>query len=233
MPKPPTITKAFLQKIKWDNEGTVVQESQEVVPVQFNPESLKLAFSNQLAGDKNKGGSAIQFSSRGTTKLSFEMWFDVTAQTSAGKREKDVRKLTEKVTAFMQTTESGTGRNTKYTPPGCRFQWGTFLFEGVMESVNETLEFFSESGEPLRASVSVSLVKQDVKVRYPAQGRQGSAGTRPQQQARDGDSVQAMSARQGCEDNWQERAQEQGVEDPLRMRAGSSLPSGQSSIGRE
>lgn len=226
MPKPQNITKAFLQKIQWDSNGQVSQEDPEVVPVQFNPESLKLAFSNQIAGDNNKGGSAIQFSSRGTTKLSFEMWFDVTAPAPGEERQNDVRKLTEKVIAFMQTTESGTGRNAKYTPPGCRFQWGTFLFEGVMESVNETLEFFSEDGKPLRGSVSVSLVKQDVKVNYAPSGRPDTAGTRPQQQAREGDSVQSMSARQGRPEDWQERAQDEGVEDPLRMPAGSSLPSG-------
>ena len=84
MPKPANVSKAFLQKIAWDSSGRVSQQDSNVVPVQFNPESLKVAFSNQIAGDNNKGGSAIQFSSRGTTKLSVEMWFDVTAEPPPG-----------------------------------------------------------------------------------------------------------------------------------------------------
>ena len=226
MPKPTNVTKAFLQEITWDSSGKVVSEGRKVT-VQFNPESLKLALSNQIAGDNNQGGSAIQFASRGTTKLSFEMWFDVTArQADEQQRKDDVGRLTQEIAAFMKAEPTGSGQNAKYTPPGCRFQWGSFLFEGVMESINENLEFFSEQGKPLRASVSVSLVKQDVEVRFaPTAAPAPSAGTQPQQQAREGDSVQAMSAREGHAEDWQERAAAQGIEDPLRVPAGTSLPS--------
>ncbi len=230
MPKPQTVTKAFLEPIRWDKEGkaSIITGDKKVrrIEVQFNPESLKLAFSNQIAGDNNKGGSAIQFASRGTTKLSFEMWFDVTAtQPGDAKPVNDVRRLTQGVAAFMQTEQTGSGDKAKYTPPGCRFQWGTFLFEGVMESINENLEFFSSDGRPLRASVSVSLTKQDVEVSFADPLRPTSAGTTPQQQARAGDSVQSMSAREGNPEDWQDRAQAAGVEDPMRMPAGRSLPS--------
>ncbi len=227
MPRPTNVTKAFLQEITWDSHGKVVREGRKVT-VQFNPESLKLALSNQIAGDNNKGGSAIQFASRGTTKLSFEMWFDVSARQPQEQAPKDdVRRLTQEIAAFMKTTQTGSGKKAKYTPPGCRFQWGSFLFEGVVESMNENLEFFSEDGKPLRASVSVSLVKQDVEVRFASSsGPAGTmAGTQPQQQAREGDSVQSMSAREGHAEDWQERAAAQGIEDPLRLPVGTALPS--------
>jgi hypothetical protein len=74
--------------------------------------------------------------------------------------------------------------------------------------------------------VSVSLTKQDVEVRFAdAPAVATPAGTQPQQQAREGDSVQAMSAREGHPENWQERARELGIEDPLRVPAGTALPS--------
>jgi hypothetical protein len=224
MPKPMRITKAFLQEITWNKDGMVASEGRKL-DVQFNPETLKVAFSNQIAGDNNNGGSAIQFASRGTTKLSFDLWFDVTARQPDGAPPRDdVRKFTKEVADFMKTTK-GTGKDAKFTPPGCRFQWGTFLFEGVVESINENLEFFSEQGKPLRASVAVSLVKQDVEVTFAPSGPAGAAGTQPQQKAQTGDSVQAMSAREGRPEEWQERARQNGVEDPLRMKSGSSLPS--------
>lgn len=229
MPTPKKITKAFLQKIEWDKNNNV-KKAYDKIMVQFNPESLKVAFSNQIAGDNNKGGSAIQFASRGTTKLSFEMWFDVTVYQGTPAVD-DVRKLTKDVIAFMKTgKKTGRGRKAKYTPPGCRFQWGSFLFEGVVESINESLEYFSDKGKPLRASVSVNMTKQDVEVKFAqtnaeaATNRQG-AGTQPQQQARTGDSAQDMSAREGRAEEWQQRAFEENIEDPLRMPEGSSLPS--------
>lgn len=228
MPKPKTIEKAFLQIISWDDTGAVSSEGRKF-NVQFNPESLKVAFSNQIAGGDNNGGSAIQFSSRGTTKLSFDLWFDVTAPQPDNRSEDDVRKLTKDVIAFMQAEESTEGEDTSYIPPGCRFQWGSFLFEGVVDSVNENIEYFSETGKPLRASVSVSMTKQEVEIKFANANAQAanqpSAGTQPRQQARTGDSAQSMAAREGNPEGWQQRALSEGIEDPLRLPQGFSLPS--------
>jgi hypothetical protein len=74
-----------------------------------------------------------------------------------------VRKLTREVAAFMQTTQRGSGRQAKYTPPGVRFQWGSFLFEGVMESMNEALEYFSETGKPLRPRKTTGPYERDIR----------------------------------------------------------------------
>jgi hypothetical protein len=228
MPQPQKIAKAFLQEIKWNNKGKVVREGPHKITVQFNPETLKVALSNQIAGDDNKGGSAIQFSSRGTTKLTFDIWFDVTAPQPDQKNETDVRRLTKEIAAFMQTKTKGSGDDTKYIPPGVRFQWGSFLFEGIMESMNESLEFFSEEGKPLRASVSVSLTKQDVEVRFPPTNADAAnvtnPGTQPQAQSQEGETVQAAVARQGGNpENWQLTAQLNGIEDSLRVAPGTPI----------
>ncbi len=229
MPAPKEITKAFLQEIEWDGKGNVTKELGKFA-VQFNPESLKVAFSNQIAGDNNKGGSAIQFASRGTTKLSYELWFDATVYSGKTPVD-DVRKLTKEVVAFMRIKkQTGQGDKAKYTPPGCRFQWGSFLFEGVVESISENLEYFSNTGKPLRASISVNMTKQDVEIKFAqtnakaATNRQGT-GTQQQQQARNGESLQDMSAREGQPEKWQERGVQNDVDDPLRMAQGASLPS--------
>ena len=228
MPLPKEITKAYLQVISWDSSGNVSSEGDKVT-VQFNPETLKMTYSNQISGEDNNGGSAIQFTSRGTTKLSFDLWFDISAKQPDNASVNDVRKLTDKVISFMKTEQSTRGDNTSYTPPGCRFQWGSFLFEGVMDSVTENLEYFSEQGQPLRATMSVSLSNQAVEVKFSqnnatAANQQG-VGTQAQQQAQTGDSVQSMNAREGQPEAWQSRALSQGIEDPLRMPAGSSIPS--------
>jgi len=230
VPVPETITKAFLQVISWDSQGDTCRPDGDKVEVQFNPETLKMAYSNQISGEDNNGGSAIQFTSKGTTKLSFDLWFDVSAKQPDNEAVDDVRKLTQKVIKFMETDVTGSGEDAKYTPPGCRFQWGSFLFEGVMDSISENLEFFSAQGKPLRASMSISLSNQAVEVKFSQTNAEAASqpgvGTQAQQQAEAGDSVQAMNSREGCSpENWQPRAQAQGIEDPLRMQEGSLLPS--------
>jgi hypothetical protein len=48
------------------------------------------------------------------------------------------------------------------------FEWGTFLFEGYIDSFNETLDFFAAEGVPLRSTVSLSITEQDDPFRAPS-----------------------------------------------------------------
>ena len=48
------------------------------------------------------------------------------------------------------------------------FEWGTFLFEGYIDSFGETLDFFAAEGVPLRSTVSLSITEQDDPFRSPA-----------------------------------------------------------------
>ena len=235
MPESADVTRAILQEIRWDEGGTVRKTGRQL-KVQFNPETLKLTFSNQIAGGDATGGSAIQFSGRGTTKLSFDLWFDVTDPNidASFKDITDVRRITKQVADFMKTEPVGSGNDTRYVPPGVRFLWGTFLFEGVMESINETIEFFSEKGKPLRASVAVSLTKQEVDVAFEKVGKDkgtdGPPGTQPVDTASQGETYQQRAARRGNVKDWQQRARADGVENPRHIAAGTPLNLGANGI---
>ena len=57
--------------------------------VQFNPETLKVTFANQIAARRRgaatrRGTPARQFVGAGTTKLALQLWFDVTAPRAEG-----------------------------------------------------------------------------------------------------------------------------------------------------
>lgn len=196
--------------------------------VQFNPESLKVAFANQVAtpsgaGDQ-KGTPARQFVGAGTTKLSLQLWFDVTAPMPTDKpAENDVRKLTAKVAYFITPKQEGK----KFVPPAVRFLWGSFQFDGIMESLEESLEFFSNDGRPLRASVSVSLTQQKITEfifrATDGPGASPSPGTRPLTQAENGDNVQKLADKQGKGDNWQDIAAANNIENPRMLQPGQLL----------
>lgn len=196
--------------------------------VQFNPESLKVAFANQVAtpsgaGDQ-KGTPARQFVGAGTTKLSLQLWFDVTAPMPTDETaETDVRKLTGKVAYFITPKQEGD----KFVPPAVRFIWGSFQFDGIMESLEESLEFFSSDGRPLRASVTINLTQQKITefVFRPTTGPGASAspGTRPLTEAPAGSSVQQEADKQGKGDNWQDIASANDIENPRMLQPGQLL----------
>src|SRR4051812_2144130 len=135
------------------------------VVVQFNPDTLKVTFANQLVqpqgGDQSSGPTGRQFVGAGTTKLALTLWFDAAAMTKDA--VDDVRRLTSKVIFFM-TPQHDKNDEKKLIPPGVRFSWGTFLFDGMVEGLEESLEYFAPDGKPLRASVALTLSQQKILV---------------------------------------------------------------------
>jgi hypothetical protein len=223
MPDSQKLEKAELRELdaEFKNEINTDKKCQ----VQFNPETLKVSFANQVAtpsgaGDQ-KGTPARQFVGAGTTKLSLQLWFDVTApMPPEQQKEQDVRKLTAKVAYFITPKPEGD----KFVPPAVRFLWGSFQFDGIMESMEESLEFFSSDGRPLRASVTINLTQQKItEFTFRATAGPGatpSPGTRPLTPAPQGKSVQSMADSQGKGDNWQDIASANNIENPRLLQPG-------------
>lgn len=229
MPEAEQLEKATLQEIRWDRGGRAEEKdargaATQPFTVQFNPQTLKVNYSNQKTGGDQPQGSAVQFVGKGATKLTLELWFDTSVGETDGRAGTDVRALVEKVNAFMRPSPAPGARN-RNVPPGVRFQWGAFLFEGVMDSMDETLELFSSGGVPLRASVSVTLSKQEIQFNRRNPGGDGAPGTRPLDQARAGESVQQVAARAGNPD-WKGVAMANGIENPRRLAPGTLLDTG-------
>ncbi len=195
------------------------------VEVQFNPDSLKVTYANQLeqakGGDQSSGNPGRQFVGSGTTKLALQLWFDVTAMQKDP--VDDVRRLTEKVIYFMTAQTSEVDRKKK-APPGVRFSWGSFQFDGIVEGLEQTLDFFSPDGKPLRANISMTFSQQKIlTTKFGDDGRvPAEPGRKPLKSANSGDSVQKMAAKNGKGD-WQSIAAANGVEDPLRLPPGQLL----------
>jgi hypothetical protein len=219
------LAKAELLKLESDFETPSSPEYK--VTVQFNPETLKVTYSNQIStpdGAGNQTGTpARQFVGAGTTKLSLQLWFDVTAEMPAGAQEHDVRKLTEKVAYFITPDEEHNN-----VVPAVRFIWGSFQFDGLMESLDESLEFFSNEGIPLRASMTLGLSRQKIaKFVFRKESNQPgagpAAGTRPLAAAPAGSTVQGMAASKGKGDNWQRIATANNIENPRQLEPGQLI----------
>jgi hypothetical protein len=136
------------------------------VTAQFNPQSLKLGFRNRAAPqaptrltDEGSTGSSAAAAKQVTgfmaTLSSLEFLFD-TSETG-----EDVRKTTLKIVGMLQTP--GTNNS-----PLVQFQWGSFIFNGTISSVDETIDYFSDAGVPLRATVTFGMENNEPSLATPS-----------------------------------------------------------------
>ena len=175
------------------------------VTVQFNPPTLKVRYANQISGGDQPGGSPKQFVGQSTTSMSIELWFDTVEEGT------DVREKTKRVAYFIQPKKDTQDGKEVNIPPRVRFLWGSFLFDGIVTGMDESLEYFSEAGIPMRASTSLSLSEQAFQFTISPTGN-GAAGTSPATTAQEGDTVQDIAARNNREP-WQDVAEENDIDD--------------------
>lgn len=129
--------------------------------VMFNPASLKVTLTNKLqdqqpaaaagaGGASGHGASppaaaAHQNTQATTTKLETELVFDTTQDGG------DVREWSKKLKDLAKTP------GPDQAPPRVVFTWGRFTFSGVIESLVESIDFWSSEGVPLRSTVQLVL----------------------------------------------------------------------------
>ena len=170
-----TIERGKLIPVSGEND---TPDMENAIDVQFNPVSLKVSLSNTLKENSRSGSSrSAQFVDKSSSSLAVELIFDTTYVESAGEDQdgtqtasspgsnsssqnrieqgSDVRLQTKKIAeAFIKPVEEG---DKLKAPKRCLFQWGAFEFLGLVQKFDETLDFFSPEGRPLRATVSIQL----------------------------------------------------------------------------
>ena len=130
---------------------TPVTGADAAIQVHFNPTSLQISITNTL-DEKGPGNQKTQYVTKSSAKLTLDLIFDTTG--TGG----DVRVDTGKVAKLMAPGK----RDRQGTPPTIvKFEWGTFTFQGLIESYKETIDFFSSDGIPLRASLNLTLASQE------------------------------------------------------------------------
>ncbi len=215
------LRKAKLAEMKWNGKNaapTPVNGGNDL-EVQFNPQTLKITYSTENKGGGQPGGSSKQFVGQGSSKLSVELLFDTTQSGT------DVRWWTGKVAYFLGARKQSDPNN-KRTPPGARFAWGTFEFSGVVDSLQETLDFFSEEGTPLRATVQLGMTRLDIVFpdsEKPATAKDGQPGARPLTPPPADGNLPKAAGRNGNSSDWKSVAAVNDVEDPLRVPSGKLL----------
>jgi len=215
-----TLQKAWLVPVDPNTKQALLSQK---IEVHFNPESLKLSYTVTVkadTGSKNSSDASAQQSSSSSAKLAVDLVFDTTDQFESKQDEADVTKvITSKiVAAFVAPPAPEGAKSSKPVPANpCAFVWGTFQFVGLVESYNETLEFFSASGVPLRAAVSLSLTENRYKITQISQRAPGQAQPLPQ-----GSQIGPALTAAGLDPtDWRGTALANGMETPRFSATGS------------
>jgi len=216
-----TLQKA--QLIPIDPSGTQLLMDQAIT-VHFNPDTLKLSYTitNKAdTGSKNSSNQAAQQASSSSAKLAVDLVFDTTDLFETQQDGADVVKtITGKiVAAFVAPPVPDSAPAGKPVPANpCLFLWGTFQFMGLIDSYNETLEFFSASGVPLRSAVSISMAQNRYKLSNIPARTPGQAQPLPP-----GSQIGSALAAGGADPtDWRGAALGAGIETP-RFSASASL----------
>lgn len=132
--------------------SVVKNAEQNTVQVQFNPQSLHVTYTaTGTPGSKNNvsntGKQAVSLQQTGfTATLTVQLLFDTSD--SGG----NVQSKTAQIVEMAQP--KGTGQT---AVPLVVFQWGSFYFSGTIQSLDETLDFFSDQGVPLRSTMNLTM----------------------------------------------------------------------------
>ena len=151
------LQKALLQEISSDPKP---KEIGPAVPVQFNPNTLRLKLSNQIEGGQTRGRQARQFIGKSSTSLTLELVFD-TADEGTTERPRSVRERTAIVEKFVLPKKDG-----KEVVPKLRFSWGGLVIDGLVNSIDIDFDLFASDGTPLRAKVNLTIQEQDSRYEY-------------------------------------------------------------------
>lgn len=151
--------------VPFDEQGQNPDED-AAIELDFNPETLTIRVQNTLQDSPGqRGRQRRQFVGSSSSTLTFDAIFDSTRPKNLPGEEPedetpeglDVRRRTRPIAEILQVANPSARHP---APKRVEFRWGTILFQGVIDSFSEVLEYFSPEGVPLRSKVSLSLKEQ-------------------------------------------------------------------------
>ena len=148
------------------------RDTQKAIEVLFNPNTYSITKSVTWSAPSSTEGNAasnnqvnappLTFGGGGSRHLVLELFFDVTEPVTRNgqstPRINDVRTLTDKIVALTRIDPD------LHQPPVCEVMWGRetskdFPFVGVIGNLTQRFTLFSETGSPVRATLTVDFTE--------------------------------------------------------------------------
>lgn len=185
----------------------------------FNPKEFSVSASAQFAGraQAGNGGGKTEFVGAAPRQMSVTVFLD--AAHSKTKVGDDVSTLLQCCNATKKSIDDG-----KPSPPQVTFKWGwVSSIKWFVESAQAQLKMFDKTGQPIRATVQLTLKEtpESAAGQNPTSG--GDEIVRNHRVV-SGDSLASVAYRTyGDPAMWRRVAEASGVDDPLRVAPGRLL----------
>ena len=203
-----------------------------IVPCKFNPKELNIEKSNQFAEINIPGLSSpvLQFVRGNARTVTLDLFFD----TYEDEKVKDVREYTDMITGWDAGAISAKlpkGRkglmdidSDLHAPPVCRFIWGAFAFQCVIERITKRFTMFLPEGIPVRATLSVTLKEyKEVDIQLKEIGFQ-SADLTKRWVVKQGESLWSIAAKEyGNPGEWKVIAEANKIDNPRILEPGIEI----------
>jgi hypothetical protein len=200
-------------------------ETGDEIECMFNPTDLNFTVGATWKGAEKPGKQVpeLEFQSGDSGSMSLELFFDTT---NSGK---SVTKTTNKLIELTRVSTKISGYDKSKNngrPPWVVFHWGKFRsFKAVVESVSVNYTYFSKSGDPLRARVSLSLKQFADDKKFPAQNpTSGTPAPQRSHMVQPGETLDRIAWQHyGDATKWRAIAAANRIRDPFSLRPGVML----------
>jgi hypothetical protein len=184
------------------------------IEVMYNPEEYKLEQGNDFAqvGIPGLDAPPVQYVRGKGRTLSMDLFFD----TYEANPPADVRTFSGKIVRLLDKHPR------THAPPVLLFAMGQFTFECVLTDVSQRYTMFQRDGTPVRATLSVrfqEFVRVDVEIQSGL-----FIGPPILQNAIAGQTISHIAGDVlGDPRRWREVAEPNGIDDPMRIPAGTPI----------
>lgn len=194
------------------------------VTCMFNPTDYTFAKTVGWAQTTERGANVpkLEFTGGEPATVSLKLFFD-TNDTGDDVRTRYTNALWD---LAMVNTAKLDPKTNKGRPPRCMFTWGSaWSFEAVVTSINTNFTMFLEDGTPTRATVDLSLKQAHDPGRFPAQNpTSGGIAGHKQRVVQQSETLDFIASQEyGHSKYWRDIAEANGIDDPMRVRAGMIL----------
>jgi len=190
----------------------------EQYEVQFNPKEYTVEKSVPWNPQATAGNDApeMQFTTGQAKQLSFELFFD------GYEEQRDVREPSGSSAGTKEIEKLALIDGDLHRPPKVLFVWGSFSFDGVIESMSQKYTMFLPDGKPCRATVSVRM--KEARLVSMKEEENKSPDHAKMRVVRRGETLNSIAAEEYDDPaEWRRIADFNGIDDPREVVPGTKL----------
>lgn len=199
-------------------------DTNKQIKCMFNPTEYSFSKTVTWAQAQDRGANVpnLEFTGGEPATVTLKLFFD-TSDTGDDVRTKYTNDLWDLAMVNKNKIDPETKKG---RPPNCTFEWGNaWSFEAVVTSISTNFTMFRSDGTPTRATVDISLKQAKDPGKFPAQNPTslGVAGHKRHIVQQDESLDFIAFTEYGDARYWRHIADVNGLNDPMRLRAGTVL----------